>query len=84
MLPPSPCVTVLFPPVLSFLPSPFSGGPGASTHVEILGNQEMLADLLLIASGRAEDMGDIVHSDIRGIAARIPWDELGGNDEGVE
>jgi hypothetical protein len=44
----------------------------------------MLADLLLIASGRAEDMGDIVHSDIRGIAARIPWDELGGNDEGVE
>jgi hypothetical protein len=30
-----------------------SGGPGASTHVEILGNDAALADLLRVVSGAA-------------------------------
>ena len=31
-----------------------SGGPGASTHVEVLGNDEVLGDLLRIVSGAAD------------------------------
>eukprot|EP00878_Enallax_costatus_P008458 GHUV01008840.1.p1 GENE.GHUV01008840.1~~GHUV01008840.1.p1 ORF type:complete len:707 (+),score=149.19 GHUV01008840.1:1658-3778(+) len=53
------------------------GGPGASTHVEILGNEPMLLDLMKIAAGQGDGMEEVYHSDIRKIASRIPWDELG-------
>lgn len=52
------------------------GGPGASTHVEILGNEGMLNDLLRIVSGNGEGMADSTTTTIHSIAARIPWDEL--------
>lgn len=53
------------------------GGPGASTHVEILGNEPMLLDLMKIAAGQGDGMEEVYHSDIRHFASRIPWDELG-------
>lgn len=52
------------------------GGPGASTHVEILGNEDMLLDLMQIAAGQGDGMSEVYHTDIRRIADRIPWDEL--------
>lgn len=52
------------------------GGPGASTHVELLGNELMLTDLLSIVSGNGESLEEQYHSDIRRIADRIPWDNL--------
>jgi phospholipid:diacylglycerol acyltransferase len=52
------------------------GGPEASTHVEILGNEPMLMDLLEIAAGRGQDTPDLYASDIRQIAKNIEWDEI--------
>lgn len=54
----------------------FRGGPGASTHVEILGNEPMLQDLLNIVAGKGEGMEEQYFSDIRNIASKIPWDKL--------
>ncbi|KAI8473073.1 MAG: hypothetical protein J3K34DRAFT_412117 [Monoraphidium minutum] len=62
------------------------GGPGASTHVEILGHDGVLADLLRIASGAADDAAAAggggadeavpsrYVSAIREIAGQIAWD----------
>lgn len=46
------------------------GGPASSDHVDILGNHQLLTDILKIASnyGPVEDR---IHSDIMGIAERI-------------
>lgn len=47
-----------------------------STHVEILGNELMLADLLRIAAGQHQGIQDSIITKIEDIAAKIPWDEL--------
>lgn len=52
------------------------GGPGASTHVELLGNEPMLMDLLAIVAGQGGNVTEQYHTNIRDIAAKIPWDEL--------
>lgn len=39
----------------------------------------MLLDLMKIAAGQGGGMEEVYHSDIRQIAAKIPWAELGGN-----
>lgn len=61
-------------------PSHRRGGPGASTHVEILGNDDMLTDLLRIVSGAADEesgpeaVRDRHVTQISEIAASIDWE----------
>lgn len=45
------------------------GGPGASDHVNILGNEEMLADILRVVTGR--EVEERVHSEIFNIVDKI-------------
>lgn len=53
------------------------GGPKASSHVEILGHEGLMEDVLRIATGfEEEEVKDRYHSRIREIAAAIPWKEL--------
>jgi len=53
------------------------GGPKASSHVEILGHEGLMEDVLRIATGfEEEQVTDRYHSRIREIAAAIPWKEL--------
>lgn len=53
------------------------GGPKASSHVELLGHQGVMEDVLRIATGFEEELvEDRYHSRIREIAAAIPWREL--------
>lgn len=47
-----------------------------STHVEILGNEPMLNDLLHIAAGKHHEIQDSILTQIQDIASKIPWDEL--------
>ncbi|KAK9847960.1 hypothetical protein WJX84_005727 [Apatococcus fuscideae] len=47
----------------------YRGGPKASTHVEILSNALLIADVLKIAAG--EVLGDSITSNINEIAAKI-------------
>jgi hypothetical protein len=47
-----------------------------STHVEILGNEPMLHDLLRIAAGQHQGMQNSILTKIEDIASKIPWDEL--------
>ncbi len=54
------------------------GGPGASTHVEILGNEEVMTDLILIATGAGREVGDRVISRINEIVSEIPWEDEDG------
>lgn len=63
------CMCVCVPP-----PAPPSCQ--CSTHVEILGNEPMLLDLLHIAAGKHEDIKDSILTKIEDIASKIPWDEL--------
>jgi len=52
------------------------GGPEASTHVEILGNEPMLLDLINIVTGRGQDTQDLYASNITQIAKNIAWDDI--------
>eukprot|EP00879_Flechtneria_rotunda_P012648 GHRR01013206.1.p1 GENE.GHRR01013206.1~~GHRR01013206.1.p1 ORF type:complete len:750 (+),score=225.44 GHRR01013206.1:937-3186(+) len=52
------------------------GGPGASTHVEILGNELMLMDLLHVAAGKGDTVTNDYKSNVQEIASKIPWDDL--------
>ncbi len=45
------------------------GGPGASDHVNILGNEAMLEDILRVVSG--QDVEERVHSEIFTIVDKI-------------
>jgi hypothetical protein len=54
-----------------------------STHVEILGNEPMLLDLLHVAAGAGDSLQERFLSDVQGIAAKIPWHELGGGGSGA-
>jgi len=47
-----------------------------STHVEILGNEPMLMDLLKVAAGQSEGIKDSIHTKIMDMASKIPWHEL--------
>lgn len=47
-----------------------------STHVEILGNEPMLMDLLHVAAGKGSSINERFLSAVQDIAAKIPWDEL--------
>eukprot|EP00741_Cyanophora_paradoxa_P014681 tig00020816_g14159.t1 len=46
-------------------------GPLAAAHVDILGNRELLRDVLLVAAGRGEEVQERVASDIDAVAARV-------------
>jgi len=58
---------------------PMRKGPNSSEHVDILGNQDLLHDLLKIVSGEDVDsLGDNIISDIEGIVKRIEDHPDGG------
>jgi hypothetical protein len=49
------------------------GGPKAASHIELLGNRELLVDLLYAAAGWHDEIDeDVFTSNIREIVARIP------------
>ncbi|KAG2495385.1 hypothetical protein HYH03_006653 [Edaphochlamys debaryana] len=50
------------------------GGPLAAAHIEILGNEVLLADVIRVAAGRGAEVGDAIVSDIDSIAAAIDWE----------
>lgn len=53
------------------------GGPGASSHVEVLGNNRFLEDLLFAAAGWHEKIDeDIIDSRILEVAKRIDQNVL--------
>jgi len=54
------------------------GGPATGQHVDILGNEELIADVLRVACGKGEEVTDRVHSRIREIAARIDFEDPDG------
>ena len=45
--------------------------PFSANHVDILGNQDVLRDVLLIAAGQAEQLGDKISSKIDSIVANM-------------
>ncbi len=47
------------------------GGPGSSEHVDILGNHELLLDILKIATNQTEALDEVIYSDIKTIAEKI-------------
>ena len=47
------------------------GGPRSTDHVDILANEDVLRDVLLMAAGSAEALGDQIRTDIDDIAARM-------------
>jgi hypothetical protein len=50
----------------------FRGGPKASSHIELLGNRELLEDLLYAAAGQHDRIDqDVFTSNIQEIATRI-------------
>lgn len=46
-------------------------GPASGDHVDILGNEAMLMDVLVVAAGRGHELSDKFHSEIQTIMARI-------------
>ncbi|RKP36260.1 Lecithin:cholesterol acyltransferase-domain-containing protein [Dimargaris cristalligena] len=50
------------------------GGSDTADHVDILGNYQVISDLLRVAAGKAENVGDQIVSDIRRIARNIDLD----------
>lgn len=54
------------------------GGPGASSHVEVLGNPKFLTDLLHAAAGWHDAVDhDLVQSRIMDIVARVDQADAG-------
>ncbi|ORZ17995.1 phospholipid/diacylglycerol acyltransferase [Absidia repens] len=53
-------------------PAKNRGAPTTAKHVEILGNADLLLDLLKIASNRSETVTQRIYSNIDAIAQRIP------------
>lgn len=70
-----PCLPILSQPPSARTPC-YRGGPGASTHVEILGHDGVLMDVMRLAAGNGSALRDLVITDVEGIASRIPWHEL--------
>eukprot|EP00198_Chlamydomonas_reinhardtii_P010411 XP_001699748.1 lecithin:cholesterol acyltransferase [Chlamydomonas reinhardtii] len=52
------------------------GGPAAAAHIDILGNDAVLRDVITVVAGRADELADIVVSDIDRIAAAVDWAAL--------
>ena len=53
------------------------GGPATGQHVDILGNEDVLRDLLAIAAGRGAEMQDAVTSEIDAIAQHFDFEDEG-------
>ncbi|EFJ42118.1 hypothetical protein VOLCADRAFT_97885 [Volvox carteri f. nagariensis] len=49
------------------------GGPATAAHIEILGNEAVLQDVIRIAAGRLDELSDVIHSDIDRIAASVEF-----------
>lgn len=47
------------------------GGPATAAHIDILGNEAVLHDIIRVATGRLDELSDIIHSDIDRIAAAV-------------
>ena len=47
------------------------GGPETADHVDIMGNTEMISEILHIASGAGESVREVVVSDIRQISKKF-------------
>lgn len=48
------------------------GGPGSSDHVDILGNHQLLLDILRVVTNRTEEIrDDVIYSNIREIAKKV-------------
>ncbi|GAX78751.1 hypothetical protein CEUSTIGMA_g6188.t1 [Chlamydomonas eustigma] len=50
------------------------GGPGTAHHVDIMGNTQMILDVLAVASGHGVDLGDDIVSDIARISSAIDFE----------
>lgn len=50
------------------------GGPLATTHVEVLGYEQLMADVIKIATGYGHKLRNQIKSDLDVISARIPLD----------
>ena len=51
------------------------GGPATGSHIDILGNEDVLRDLLTIASGRGGELQDEVTSGIDAIAQQFDFED---------
>ena len=47
------------------------GGGQSADHVDLLGNVNVLADIVSLAAGRGDEMQDVWVSDVRAIAGRV-------------
>eukprot|EP00199_Chlamydomonas_sp_CCMP681_P006342 CAMPEP_0119105908 /NCGR_PEP_ID=MMETSP1180-20130426/3746_1 /TAXON_ID=3052 ORGANISM="Chlamydomonas cf sp, Strain CCMP681" /NCGR_SAMPLE_ID=MMETSP1180 /ASSEMBLY_ACC=CAM_ASM_000741 /LENGTH=189 /DNA_ID=CAMNT_0007091089 /DNA_START=51 /DNA_END=620 /DNA_ORIENTATION=+ len=54
------------------------GGPAASAHVDILGNEELLTDVLRVATGAGDLVEERIESRIDQITAQIDWENPDG------
>ncbi|KAG2454537.1 hypothetical protein HYH02_000382 [Chlamydomonas schloesseri] len=52
------------------------GGPAAAAHIDILGNDAVLRDVIAVAAGRTDELTDVVVSDIDRIAEAVDWAAL--------
>lgn len=57
-------------PRLLCAPPTHRGGPNAAAHIEILGNDGVIADVIRVAAGRSDELQDEIHSDIDRIGER--------------
>jgi phospholipid:diacylglycerol acyltransferase len=46
-------------------------GSQSSDHVDIMGNENLIADILHLASGTVDNVRDRIHSDIEAISAKV-------------
>jgi phospholipid:diacylglycerol acyltransferase len=57
------------------------GGPETSDHVDIMGNHQLMRDILHVACGRIDQVPPQIHSDIISIAERVDLSGLGSGSE---
>jgi hypothetical protein len=72
---------------LLHLPHTFDirGGPTTADHVDILGRPELNELILRVVAGKGDEIAEVVHSNIREYAARVPiFDEEAPSKEGKE
>jgi phospholipid:diacylglycerol acyltransferase len=54
------------------------GGPATGQHVDILGNEEMLSDVLRVATGHGDEVQDRIVSRIEQIADNVDFEDPDG------
>lgn len=54
------------------------GGPGTGQHVDILGNEELITDVLRVVCGAGQEVTDRVYSRIMDIASKIDFEDPDG------